>query len=142
MDKTLRRLDDDFRIHGQIQFVEFNKETKRGKKLHQSIFIGGAAMVDWEDGKGCIWQTSEIIEKISETEFKTKNSHYVIEDTDPELLKKLKTEVRLIRSSKYQREVSHAIVNPIMRDVRTEDQIQASVAKAVRVFKAIEKARK
>jgi hypothetical protein len=31
MDKTLRRLDDDFRIHGHIQFVEFDTETGKGE---------------------------------------------------------------------------------------------------------------
>jgi len=98
MDKTLRRLDDDLRIHGHIQFVEFDNETSKGRKLQETIIVGGAAIVDWEDGKGCIWQTSEVIEKVSETEFKTMNSHYVIEFTDPDLLNKLKNEVKL-RSS-------------------------------------------
>ncbi|HBK72348.1 MAG TPA: hypothetical protein DDZ39_11960 [Flavobacteriaceae bacterium] len=75
--------------------------------------MGGAAIVDWEDGKGCIWQTSEIIEKISETEFKTKNSHYVIKDTDSDLLKKMKTKVKTRIPFTYERRVNHAINKPI-----------------------------
>lgn len=82
MGNTLRRLGDNLTVYGRIQFVEFDDDTNRGKKLHDSIIVGGAAVVDWETGKGCIWQTSEITGKISENEFTTKNSRYVIENTD------------------------------------------------------------
>lgn len=79
MKKTLRRLGDNYIACGELKFVEYNQETSRGIKLHDSIFVGGAALVDF-DGRTSVWQTSQITEKISETEFKTRNSHYVIED--------------------------------------------------------------
>ena len=79
MKKALRRLSHNYIVCGELIFIEFNPKNSRGLKKHDSIFIGGAALVDF-DGQTSAWQTSEITEKISETEFKTKNSHYVIEE--------------------------------------------------------------
>lgn len=77
--KILRRLGDNKKVCGHIQFINFNKETLQGKELSDTIIIGGCAVVDFNDGR-FIWQTSEITHKISDTEFATKNSKYVIED--------------------------------------------------------------
>ena len=63
---------------GFIEFLEFDKNN-RGKNIHMKPKIGYACIVD---GKKLIytWLTSVITEIISDTEFKTKNSHYKIEN--------------------------------------------------------------
>lgn len=60
MKKTLRRFSDNYIACGALKFVEYNQETSRGTKLHDFIFVGGAALIDL-DGRTSFRQTSQII---------------------------------------------------------------------------------
>lgn len=77
MAKLIRQRDN-LTKEGTIKFIEFDK-FNRGKGLHDEIRIGYSCVVDPHLGPSYTWMTSEITEVISETEFKTKNSHYKIE---------------------------------------------------------------
>lgn len=74
----LIRLNDNLIREGRIQFIEHTKEG-RGKSLHNKPKVGYSTIVDFQNYPMCTWQTSEIVEVMSDTEFKTKNSHYKIE---------------------------------------------------------------
>lgn len=76
MAKLIRKRDGLIK-EGLIEFVEFDKND-RGKNIHMKPQIGFACIVD---GRKLVytWMTSVITEIISDTEFKTKNSHYTIE---------------------------------------------------------------
>ena len=76
MAKLVRQRDNK-EIEGFIEFIEFN-ELGRGKKVHMKPDIGFACIVDRQK-LAYTWQTTSIIEVISDTEFKTQNSHYKIE---------------------------------------------------------------
>ncbi len=73
----LIRQGDGLTKEGFIEFVEFDKND-RGKDIHMQPQVGFACIVD---GRKLVytWLTPVITELISPTEFKTKNSHYVIE---------------------------------------------------------------
>jgi len=75
----LIRQRDKYTSSGIIKFIEFNEEG-RGKGLHESPKVGYACIVDPQRSISFTWMTSPITEVISETEFKTKNSHYKIEE--------------------------------------------------------------
>lgn len=76
MAKLIRQRDN-LTKEGIIKFIEFNKNG-RGKKLHDNPTVGFSCIVD--PGFLYTWMTSAITEIISTTEFKTKNSHYKIEN--------------------------------------------------------------
>lgn len=63
---------------GLIEFVEWNSNN-RGKNIHMKPKVGYSCIVD---ARKIVytWLTSIITEVISDTEFKTKNSHYIIEN--------------------------------------------------------------
>lgn len=75
MAKLIRQRDNLVK-EGFIEFVEFDKRTNRGKKIHMKPEIGYACIVD--RSLNYKWMTTQITEVISDTEFKTKNSHYKI----------------------------------------------------------------
>lgn len=74
----LIRQDDGLVKEGVIEFIEFG-ENGRGKNLHSTPKKGFSCVVDAKRGMFYTWLTSTITEVISDTEFKTKNSHYKIE---------------------------------------------------------------
>ena len=61
---------------GDIQYIEWD-ENDRGIDLHEEAQIGFSCIID-PYTMNPTWLTSVITEVISETEFKTKNSHYKI----------------------------------------------------------------
>lgn len=75
--KKLIRQRDNHTSSGVIKFIEFNEEG-RGKALHESPKVGYSCIVN--PSISYTWMTSVITEVISQTEFKTKNSHYKIEE--------------------------------------------------------------
>ena len=76
MSKLIRQRDN-LTKEGTIEFVEFDKNN-RGKDIHMSPKVGYACIVN-RTLLSYHWMTSIITEVISQTEFKTKNSHYKIE---------------------------------------------------------------
>lgn len=77
MGKLIRQRDN-LSKEGTIKFLEFD-EIGRGKKLHEKPEIGYSCIVNPQYGPSYTWLTSVITEIISDTEFKTNNSHYKIE---------------------------------------------------------------
>jgi len=75
MPKLIRQKDNLIK-EGLIKFVEFN-DMGRGKALHDVPEVGYSCIVN--PSISYTWLTSTIVEVISLTEFKTKNSHYKIE---------------------------------------------------------------
>lgn len=63
---------------GKIEFIEFNSDGW-GKGVHMFPEEGFSCIVD-RTRMSYTWMTSVITEIISPTEFKTKNSHYKIEN--------------------------------------------------------------
>lgn len=66
-----------------IQFISFD-DNDVGESLHSKPQIGYACIVDHDESFGFgyyTWLTSPIVEVISDTEFKTLNTHYKIELT-------------------------------------------------------------
>jgi hypothetical protein len=63
---------------GIIEYLEFDKHNL-GKGIHMKPKEGYACIVN-RTRMSYAWMTSIIVEVISETEFKTKNSHYKIEN--------------------------------------------------------------
>ena len=78
MAKLIRQRDNLVK-EGFIEFVEFDKRTNRGKKIHMKPKVGYACIVD-RNRISFTWMTTTITELISETEFRTENSHYKIEE--------------------------------------------------------------
>lgn len=113
MNKILKRLNDNLIIPGNLEFVEYDNKGQ-AKILQDSIIVGSYAMVDWEDGVGIVWRTSKVVEKISETEFKTEDSHYVIEGCDNNLLTKLIAEAKTIEPFLTIRHVFDAKYKPMV----------------------------
>lgn len=60
-----------------IKFVEWN-EDGTGKAIHDTPAIGRSIVLDPIRTGNYTWLTTQIIEIISDTEFKTKNSTYKI----------------------------------------------------------------
>ena len=77
LSKVLERQEDGLKKTGDIQFLEFD-ETGHGKKLHDTPQVGFSCIVNPHFRTQYTWMTSEIVEVISDIEFKTKNSHYKI----------------------------------------------------------------
>lgn len=75
--RVLERQEDGLTKTGDVQFVEFD-DNGFGKKLHSNPEVGFSCIVNPHFGISYTWMTSVIIEVISDTEFKTKNSHYKI----------------------------------------------------------------
>jgi hypothetical protein len=77
MAKLIRQRDN-LTKEGFIEFVEFDKYG-RGKKIHLKPEVGYACIVD-RSSVSYRWMTTVIVEVISDTEFKTVNSDYKIEE--------------------------------------------------------------
>lgn len=75
---TLTRKRDGLVKEGFIEFIEFD-QNDRGKDVHMKPGIGFACIVN-RTSLTYSWMTSVITEVISDTEFKTKNSHYTIQN--------------------------------------------------------------
>jgi hypothetical protein len=75
---VLTRLEDNKQITASvIKFVEWN-EDGTGKYVHDDPAIGRSIMADGWGELTYKWMTTPIIEIISETKFKTKNSTYTL----------------------------------------------------------------
>jgi len=75
---VLTRLEDNKQITASvIKFIEWN-EDGTGKCSHDDPAIGRSIMVDPMVLGNYKWMTTPIIEIISETKFKTKNSTYTL----------------------------------------------------------------
>lgn len=59
-----------------LKFIEWDSDG-RGKNLHDDMKVGRSAVLA-PFNMAFTWQTTEITEILSDTEFKTKNSHYKI----------------------------------------------------------------
>lgn len=77
MAKLIRQRDN-LTKEGLIEFVEFDKND-RGKDIHMKPEVGFACIVN-RTNITFTWMTYTITEVISDTEFKTQNSHYKIEE--------------------------------------------------------------
>lgn len=77
--EILIRQRDNLTTGGIIQFIEFD-ENGRGKALHDKPKEGYACIVDAHRGPFYTWMTTVITEVISDKEFKTRNSHYIIDE--------------------------------------------------------------
>jgi len=77
MSKLIRQRDNLVK-EGLIEFVEFDKNG-RGKNIHTKPKVGYICIVD---GRRLIytWMTTLITKIISDTEFLTENSHYLIKN--------------------------------------------------------------
>lgn len=124
MNKILKRLNDNLIIPGNLEFVEYDNKGQ-AKILQDSIIVGSYAMVDWEDGEGIVWRTSKVVEKISEKEFKTEDSQYVIEDCDDDLLVKLISDAKTSEPFKTIRHVFDIKYKPLIKEPRTHEQTKA-----------------
>lgn len=60
-----------------VKFVEWN-ENGTGKAMHDTPAVGRSILLDPMSYGNYRWLTTEIVEIISDTEFKTKNSTYTI----------------------------------------------------------------
>lgn len=76
MAKLIRQRDN-LIVEGVIDYLEFD-ENNQGSNLVNKPCVGCSCIVDIGSYGTYKWMTSEIIEVISDTEFKTKNSHYKI----------------------------------------------------------------
>ncbi|MFT6125737.1 MAG: hypothetical protein ACJAVA_000178 [Flavobacteriaceae bacterium] len=77
MAKIIRQ-SDNLTKEGLIEYIKFSKENV-GKNVYMKPEVGYYCIL----GRNILnlnWMTSEIIEVISDTEFKTVNSHYKIEN--------------------------------------------------------------
>jgi len=74
----LVRQHDSLTKEGVIEFVEFDKHNI-GKNIHMKPKKGYACIVN-RTRMSYAWMTTIIVELISDTEFKTENSHYKIEN--------------------------------------------------------------
>jgi hypothetical protein len=75
---VLTRKDDNKQITGtSVLFVEW-KEDGTFKSLHTTPAVGRSIIVDPMNYANFKWMTSSITEVISETEFKTQNSTYLL----------------------------------------------------------------
>jgi len=75
MAKLIRQRDNLVK-EGLIEYVEFDSNN-RGKNIHMIAKVGYSCIVN--RSISYTWLTSTITEVISDTEFKTQNSHYKIE---------------------------------------------------------------
>tara|TARA_R110000868_G_scaffold92791_3_gene257368 strand:+ start:2452 stop:2742 length:291 start_codon:yes stop_codon:yes gene_type:complete len=75
---VLTRINDNKQIAGSVvKFVEWN-ENGTAKSLHDQPAIGRSVTLDLTGPESYRWMTTEIVEIISDTEFKTKNSTYTL----------------------------------------------------------------
>lgn len=77
MSKLIRKHDGLIK-EGKIEFVEWDKNN-RGKYIHMNPKEGFSCIVDRVKSSS-VWITPIITEVISNTEFKTKNYHYIIKN--------------------------------------------------------------
>jgi hypothetical protein len=74
----LTRLDDGKQINASvIRFIEWN-ENGVGGLIYDEPAVGRSIIADPMIGGNYKWMTTQITEIISETEFKTKNSTYIL----------------------------------------------------------------
>lgn len=75
---VLTRKEDNKQMTGAlVKFVEWN-ENGTAKSIHDHPAIGRSIILDPMSYGNYQWLTTEIIEIISDTEFKTKNSTYTL----------------------------------------------------------------
>lgn len=75
---TLVREEDNKQINAkEIKFIEWN-EDGTGKSIHDIPAIGRSIVVDPIYGLTYKWMTTQIVEILSDSKFKTKNSTYKI----------------------------------------------------------------
>lgn len=75
---VLTRIDDGIQMAASVvKFVEWN-ENGTGKAMHDTPAIGRSILLDPMSYGNYRWLTTEIVEIISDTEFKTKNSTYTL----------------------------------------------------------------
>ena len=75
---VLTRKEDSKQMTGSVvKFIEWNEDGVGGK-VHDSPAVGRSIVLDPMNYGNYQWLTTEIIEIISETEFKTKNSTYTL----------------------------------------------------------------
>lgn len=74
--RKLVRIDDGLTQFGLVEFIEFD-EGGRGESVHPKPAVGRSCVVGLR-GSEYTWMTSEIVEVLSGTKFKTKNSEYEI----------------------------------------------------------------
>lgn len=75
---VLTRKEDNKQMTGSVvKFIEWN-ENGVGGKAHDNPAVGRSIVLDPMNYGNYQWLTTEIIEIISETEFKTKNSTYTL----------------------------------------------------------------
>lgn len=75
---VLTRKEDNKQMTGSVvKFIEWN-ENGVGGKVHDSPAVGRSIVLDPMNYGNYQWLTTEIIEVISDTEFKTKNSTYTL----------------------------------------------------------------
>lgn len=77
--KKLIRQRDSLAHEGEIEFIEFDEEG-RGLATHNIPQVGYSCIVGRSKFGHYKWLTTPITELISNTEFKTNNSHYKIEE--------------------------------------------------------------
>jgi|AntRauTorcE11897_2_1112592.scaffolds.fasta_scaffold02553_12 hypothetical protein len=86
--KILHRLNDGFKIKVKnIKFLEYDKNNT-GLTLHDKPDIGYSCLCNLDSNDNHLWQTSPIIKILSDTEFKTLNSHYEIKNYEKETTSK------------------------------------------------------
>lgn len=74
---SLERVNDGLvKTSNDLKFIEWDSDG-RAVKLHDSMEVGRSAILS-PFNMSFTWQTTEITEILSDTEFKTKNSHYKI----------------------------------------------------------------
>ena len=75
---VLTRKEDNRQMTGTaVKFIEWN-ENGTGKALHNEPAVGRSIVLDLTGPESYQWMTTEIVEIISNTEFKTKNSTYTL----------------------------------------------------------------
>ena len=75
---VLTRREDNKQMAGSnVKFIEWS-ENGTGKSIHDKPAIGRSLVLDLISPDVFSWMTTEIVEIISETEFKTKNSTYTL----------------------------------------------------------------
>lgn len=75
---VVTRVEDNMQMPASVvKFVEWN-EDGTGKAMHDSPAVGRSIVLDPTGPGNYMWLTTQIIEIISDTTFKTKNSTYMV----------------------------------------------------------------
>lgn len=75
---VVTRLEDNMQMPASIvKFVEWN-DNGTGKAMHDTPAVGRSIVLDPSGPNNYMWLTTEIVEIMSDTKFKTANSTYTI----------------------------------------------------------------